>query len=66
MTDWTTTYNGIRVDNVTGEAWFGGEWFPTYTDAHKAQQNYRDEAALHAEAELDRRRDEREDYRMDV
>jgi hypothetical protein len=67
MTDeWTTTLNGIRIDQVTGEARFQGTWYPSFTDALKALREYERAALIHAEEEMDRRRDEQEDYRMNV
>jgi hypothetical protein len=45
---------------VTGEARFQGTWYPSFTDALKALREYERAALIHAEEEMDRRRDEQE------
>ncbi len=50
----------IKIDNVTGEAFFGGKWYASYREATLKREEYEQERALYLENEYDRMRDEGE------
>lgn len=65
MSDWTSIYDGIMVDRVTGEALYRGRWYPDFSHALDARREYEQARDRHLEDELDRQRDEGDDPGME-
>jgi hypothetical protein len=65
MTYWSTTIDGITVDNVTHEARYRGRWYPSFSEAVEAKREYEQARDRHLEDEMDRQRDEGDDPGMD-